>query len=58
MAKFLVKGVLDLGNQSRKFQRVFEAATEKRARELTLSYFGSKSGLRRSCVKISEVAAA
>ena len=56
MAKFVVKGTLDLGREVRKFEREFEATSQKRAGELALSYFGSKSGLKRSAVNIIEIA--
>lgn len=62
MAKFLVKGTMKLGKgvalEHRPFEREFEAASEKRVRELAYTYFGSKSGLRRSAIAIESVSKA
>jgi len=55
MAKFMVKGMLDLGRENRKFEREFEADSEKRAGEKAQAFFGSKSGLKRSAVNITEI---
>ncbi|RLG18060.1 50S ribosomal protein L18a [Candidatus Micrarchaeota archaeon] len=55
MAKFSIRGVLNLGNEKRSFSREFEAPNEKRARELAYSFFGSKHGLPRNKVVIEAV---
>lgn len=55
MVKFTVKGEMNLGNETRKFVREFEAENETRAREETYAYFGSKSGIRRNKLLISEI---
>jgi ribosomal protein L20A (L18A) len=55
MAKFTVKGEMNLGNELRKFTREFEADNETRAREEAYAYFGSKSGIKRNKLLISEI---
>ena len=55
MVKFNVTGTMKLGSEERRFQREFDAPSEKRAREIAYSFFGSKHGLKRSNLVIESV---
>jgi len=62
MVKFLVKGKMRLGRgvklEHRPFKHEFEATSESRAREMTYTFFGSKSGLNRRAIAIESVSKA
>lgn len=53
--KFSVSGVLEIPNGKRKFSREVEAKSERHAKELVYSDFGSKNGVNRNRVKIEKV---
>ncbi|MBI5158844.1 50S ribosomal protein L18a [Candidatus Micrarchaeota archaeon] len=53
--KFVVKGEMDLGSESRKFSKEVEAASESSARNLVLKTLGGQHGLKAQKIKISEV---
>lgn len=55
MAKFLVTGNIGSGKTGRPFEKLVEASSEKLARELVYSLFGSNGGIKRSAIKISTV---
>lgn len=54
--KFNVSGIIDVPNGRRKFSREVEAKSEKHAKEIVYSFFGSSTGLIRNKVKIESVA--
>jgi len=56
--EFSIKGKVRLGNEWRPFTKKIEAKSEKYARELIFSKFGANSGIKRSEVRIEEIAKA
>lgn len=55
MAKFLVSGKIGRGKAAKPFEKSVEASSEKLAREICLSLFGSNAGIKRSAVEITSV---
>ena len=53
--KFSVYGTITLGKGERTFVKVLEAPSEKAARDIAYSLFGSSNGLNRKKVKIQKV---
>lgn len=53
--KFVVSGEMDLGAETRKFEKTVDAESEKLARERIYSVFGSVHGLKRKRIKIISV---
>ena len=56
--KYKIEGIVRIkSGGERKFSKSFEAKSEKHAKELLFSYFGSKNGVKRSQVKITTIGA-
>jgi len=53
--KYKVSGVVNLKGDKRKFSMDLEAESEAHLRDKVLAYLGSKYGVRRSSVEISEI---
>lgn len=56
--RFTVSGRIELPNGARPFSKEVDAKSEKHARELVYSLFGSVNGVNRGKVKIESVAKA
>lgn len=53
--KFNVSGIVEIPNGKRKFSKEVDAESEKHAKELVYSIFGSQNGINRKKVKIESV---
>jgi ribosomal protein L20A (L18A) len=53
---FKIDGSFKMGHHEQRFSKEFPAATEKEAREMCLSIFGSKHGVPRRLITIKKVA--
>lgn len=54
--KFRITGEIKAGAGTRKFTKEVEAKSENHAKELAYALFGSQNGLKRTNVKIAEIA--
>jgi len=53
--QFKIEGEMNLGRERRRFSKEISAPNERVARELLYADLGSRHGLKRSAVTISEV---
>ena len=53
--KFRINGEVKIGSENRKFSREVDAKSERHAKELVYSLFGSQGGVKRVNVKIAEI---
>ena len=56
MKKFTFKGKIKMKGEVIPFEKEFEAKSEKEAKEMLYSHFGSKNGVKRTQVLIEEIA--
>jgi len=52
---FTVTGEADLGRETQQFETEIEADSESHARELVKSRFGSKHGISRANVRVTDI---
>ncbi len=53
--KFTVSGTVDIPNGTRKFSKEVEAKSERHAKDVVYSLFGSSNGVKRNKVRIESV---
>ena len=54
--KFTFKGIVEMKGEKLPFTKEIEAKSEKEAKERLYAYFGAKNGVKRSKIKIEEIA--
>ena len=54
--KFKISGKMKIGSEKRAFTKEIEAESESHAKELVYSLFGAQNGIKRTNVKIAEIA--
>ena len=54
--KFRISGEMKIGSEKRAFTKEIEAKSEAHAKEMVYSLFGAQNGVKRTNVKIAEIA--
>ena len=54
--KFRISGEMKIGSEKRTFVKEIEAKSEAHAKEMVYALFGAQNGVKRTNVKIAEIA--